>query len=62
MLNWVFLILVGSAVVTAAVNGTMKAVTDARIASARTAVEISIGLIGQMGLWLGCMRVLRTPG
>ncbi|MGI5861113.1 MAG: nucleoside recognition domain-containing protein [Myxococcales bacterium] len=62
MLNWVFLILVGGAVITAAFTGTMKQVTDASLSSAKAAVELAIGLIGQMGLWLGFMRVLQDAG
>lgn len=62
MLNWVFLILVGGAVITAAFTGTMKEVTDASLSSAKAAVELAIGLIGQMGLWLGFMRVLQDAG
>lgn len=62
MLNWVFLFLVAGAVLTAAFGGSMKAVTDASLASARSAVELALGLIGQMGLWLGFMRILQDAG
>lgn len=62
MLNWVFLFLVGGAVITASFNGNMKVVTDASLASAKTAVELAIGLVGQMGVWLGFMRVLQDAG
>jgi spore maturation protein SpmA len=40
----------------------MAEVMDASIASANSAVEIAIGLIGAMALWLGLMRVLRDAG
>lgn len=62
MLNWVFLFLVAGAVLTAAFGGSMKAVTDASLGSARSAVELALGLIGQMGLWLGFMRILQDAG
>ncbi len=62
MLNWVFLILIGAGVLCAAFTGTMKSVTDASLSSARSAVELAIALVGQMGLWLGFMRVLQDAG
>jgi spore maturation protein SpmA len=37
-------------------------VTQASIASARSAVELAIGLVGQLALWLGFMTVLREAG
>ncbi|MCJ8280267.1 MAG: spore maturation protein [Rivularia sp. ALOHA_DT_140] len=40
----------------------MEAVTKASFESAETAVEISIGLIGVMALWLGLVRVLEAGG
>ena len=62
MLNWVFLILVVTSVLTAAFTGRMPNVTEAGIASAKSAVELAIGLIGQMTLWLGFMGILREAG
>jgi spore maturation protein SpmA len=62
LLNWVFLLLVGGAVVTASFTGTMKDIGDASLNSARTAVELSFGLVGQMAMWLGFMRVLQQAG
>ena len=35
---------------------------DASIAGANSAIEIAIGLLGMMALWLGLMRVLRDAG
>lgn len=40
----------------------MEAVTKASFKSAETAVEISIGLIGVMALWLGLVRILEAGG
>ncbi len=40
----------------------MKAVTDAAIDYAKTAVEIAMGLIGIMALWLGVMKVADEAG
>ena len=62
MLNAIFVALLLGAVATAAFNGSMAAVNQARFDSARRAVEIALGLIGTMALWLGFMRVLRDAG
>jgi spore maturation protein A len=40
----------------------MKAVTQATLDFASTAVEISIGLIGIMALWLGLMKIAEDAG
>jgi spore maturation protein A len=45
-----------------AINGTMDKVSEAAIESAKTAVEIAIGLIGVMTLWLGVMRIAEAAG
>jgi spore maturation protein SpmA len=60
--NWIFVILVVGAVVTAAFTGSMQAVTDASISSAKGAVDLSLMLVGQMTLWLGFVGVLREAG
>ncbi len=61
-MNWIFLFLVVGSVVTAAFTGTMQQVTDASINSAKSAVELALGLVGQMTLWLGFVGVLREAG
>src|SRR5688572_20025369 len=62
MLNWIFLIMVVGATLTAALTGKMDLVTKASADSAKSAVELAIGLIGQMALWLGVMKVLEEAG
>jgi spore maturation protein SpmA len=62
VLNWIFILLIASAVFTAAFTGTMPKVTEAGITSAKSAVDLAIGLAGQMALWLGFMGVLREAG
>jgi spore maturation protein SpmA len=62
VLNGIFVALIVSAVATAAVTGTMSAVNQALMESARQAVDLALGLIGTMALWLGMMRVLRDAG
>ncbi len=59
-LVWVGLLVL--AVLTAAARGTMEAVSKAAFQSATTAVELSIGLIGTMSLFLGLMRVAQDAG
>lgn len=62
MLNQVFVVLVAASVLTAAFTGTMPRVSEAGMASAKSAVELAISLAGQMTLWLGFMGVLREAG
>lgn len=61
-MNWVFLGLIVAAVLTGAFTGTMPKVTEASLSSAKSAVELAVGLIGQMTLWLGLVGVLREAG
>lgn len=61
-MNWIFPALFIISIVTAAFTGTMPQVKSAAISSAGTAVELAIGLIGQMTLWLGLVGVLRESG
>lgn len=62
MLNYIWFGLMVVAFVVAAFNGTADAVTKGAIDSAKTAVEIALGLIGIMTLWLGMMRVAEESG
>jgi spore maturation protein A len=62
MLNVVWLALVAVAVIVGAATGRLDAVTKAAFDSARSAVEISIGLIGIMAMWLGVMRIAEEGG
>jgi len=62
MLNYIWFGLMAIAVVVAAINGTADAVTRGAVESASTAVQIAIGLIGIMTLWLGIMRVAEAAG
>ena len=62
MLNYIWFALLAIALVVAAFNGTAAQVTKASVDSAKTAVEISLGLIGIMTLWLGIMRVAEKAG
>jgi len=62
MMNWIWFALVIIGVVAAAFTGSMDAVTKAAFDAAKTAVELCIGLIGIMALWLGMMRVAEEAG
>ncbi|HVT43348.1 MAG TPA: nucleoside recognition domain-containing protein [Thermoanaerobaculia bacterium] len=62
MLNYIWLGLMLVAVIVAAINGTAAEVTKGAFDSARTAVEISIGLVGILALWLGIMKIAERAG
>jgi spore maturation protein A len=62
MLNYIWFGLMAIAIVVAAFNGTADAVSKAAVESAKTAVEIAIGLVGVMTLWLGVMRIAEAGG
>lgn len=62
MMNGIFLFFIVSAVAFAAVTGRMPAVNQAGLEAAKTAVTLALGLVGQMALWLGFMRVVRDAG
>jgi spore maturation protein A len=62
MLNYIWFGLMAVALVVAAVNGTAEAVTRGAVESATTAVQLAIGLIGIMTLWLGMMRIAEAAG
>ncbi len=57
---WLFLILLS--VVAAAYSGKMKETLDASFEAAKGAVELAIGLVGIMALWLGLMKVAESGG
>jgi spore maturation protein A len=62
MLNYIWFGLMAVALVVAAINGTAEAVTRGAVESAASAVQIAIGLVGIMTLWLGMMRVAEAAG
>ncbi len=57
---WAGMILVG--IVVAVFTGNIEAVTESAINSAQTAVDISLGLVGIMTLWLGIMKIAEDSG
>jgi len=62
MLNYIWFALMAIALLVAIFTGTAANVTKGAVDSAKTAVEISLGLIGIMTLWLGIMRVAEAAG
>jgi spore maturation protein A len=62
MLNYIWFALMAIAFIVAAFYGRADEVTRGAIDSAKTAVEISIGLIGVMALWLGIMKIAERAG
>jgi spore maturation protein A len=62
MLNYIWFGLMAIALVVAAFTGKAAAVTKGAVDSAKTAVEIALGLVGIMTLWLGIMRVAEQSG
>lgn len=62
MLNYFWMALIIIALIMGAVNGKITDVTNAAIKSAETAVELALGLIGVMALWLGLMNIAEKSG
>ena len=62
MLNYIWFGMMLIAVVVGTITGNIDAVTKAAINMAKTAVEIAIGLIGIMALWLGTMKIAEESG
>ena len=62
MLNYVWFALIAISFFVGAFTGKIDAVTEAAIGSAELAVELSIGLIGIMALWLGMMKIAEESG
>ncbi len=62
MLNAIWLVLAAGALVWGALSGTLPAVTEAIFDSARTAVQLVIGLVGVMVFFLGLMRIAFDAG
>jgi spore maturation protein SpmA len=62
MMNYVWFGLVVIALVVGAYNGNIESVTKGALDSASTAVNIALGLIGIMTLWLGIMKIAEEAG
>ena len=62
MLNYIWFGMMFIAVIVGILTGNIDAVTQAAIDMSKTAVEIAIGLIGIMALWLGTMKIAEESG
>ena len=62
MLNYIWFGRIFISVVVGTITGRIDEVTEAAIAMSKTSVEIAIGLVGIMALWLGTMRIAEESG
>lgn len=62
MINIVWFLMIAIGVIVGAFTGNLDAITEAAISNARTAVDLSLGLIGTMALWLGIMKIAEESG
>ncbi|TWH48986.1 nucleoside recognition domain-containing protein [Sporomusa sp. KB1] len=62
MINLIWMVLIASGIIYAGMNGRIEVVTASAISAAKSAVELSINLIGVMCLWLGIMRIAESAG
>ena len=62
MLNYIWFGMMFIGVVVGAFTGNIDAVTEAAIDMAKVAVNLAIGLIGIMALWLGIMKIAEESG
>ncbi len=62
MLNYIWFGMMAIGVVAGIYNGRIDDVTNAAIDMAKVSVEIAIGLIGIMALWLGIMKIAEKSG
>lgn len=57
---WFFMVVIG--ILVAGFNGRIDSVSTELILAVREAVELALGLIGVMSLWLGLMRIAERSG
>ena len=62
MLNYIWFGLIFISVLVGTITGRIDEVTDAAISMSKTSVEIAIGLVGIMALWLGTMKIAEESG
>jgi len=62
MLNWIWLLLMVCASVVAGWSMRLPAALDGALAGARQSVDLALGLVGIMCLWLGLMRLAERSG
>ena len=62
MINYIWCGMIIIGILVGIVTGNIEAVSTAAIEWAETAVELSLGLIGVMALWLGLMKIAEEAG
>ena len=62
MLNGIFVFVVLSSILLAAITGEMQGLTDAILNDSKKAVTLSLGLVGVMAFFLGLMKVAEDGG
>ena len=62
MLNAFFVVLVLGSVLVAAFMGHMEAVSSSALDAAKKSVELALGLVGVMSLFMGLMKVAQDGG
>ncbi len=60
--EYIWLLLLASGIIVAALNGNIEVVTEAALGAARGAVEVCFDLVGVMALWLGIMKIAEAGG
>lgn len=62
MINIIWVILLVGGIIIGIFTGNVQEVTDAAMSYADTGVELALGLIGMMALWLGLMKIAEEAG
>jgi spore maturation protein A len=61
-MNVLFVLLLAAALVTGAIKGDLRPLGEGALKGASTAVELAIGLVGTMSLWLGLLKIAEKAG
>ncbi|RNB84893.1 nucleoside recognition domain-containing protein [Brevibacillus panacihumi] len=62
MLNLIWLALIVSSIIVAAVTGRMEAMNQAAFAGAKAGVTVCFGLLSVLAFWMGIMRIAEKAG
>lgn len=62
MIHWIWAGLITVGVVTAALRGEIDMITNSALASAQSGIEMILGLLGIMVLWLGLGKIAEEAG
>ncbi|EST56105.1 spore maturation protein [Brevibacillus panacihumi W25] len=62
MLNIIWLVLIVSSIIVAAVTGRMEAMNQAAFAGAKAGVTVCFGLLSVLAFWMGIMRIAEKTG